>query len=54
MRSICFRTYLRDPNARAKVIEQSEAVTAQYKAATEAADAVKAIDPGRERRRRPM
>jgi hypothetical protein len=28
-----FRTYLRDPNARAKVIEQSEAITAQYKAA---------------------
>ena len=40
-----FRTYLRDPNARAKVIEQSEAVTAQYKAAKEAADAVKAIVP---------
>ena len=28
-----FKTYLRDPNARAKVIEQTEAVTAQYKAA---------------------
>ena len=40
-----FKTYLRDPNARAKVIEQSEAVTAQYKAAKEAADALKAIDP---------
>ena len=40
-----FRTYLRDPNARAKVIEQSEAVTAQHKAAKEAANAVKAIDP---------
>lgn len=40
-----FRTYLRDPNARAKVIEQSEAVTAQHKAATEAAIALKAIDP---------
>jgi hypothetical protein len=38
-----FRTYLRDPNARAKVIEQSEAVTARYKAAKEAADAVKDI-----------
>ena len=38
-----FRTYLRDPNARAKVIEQSEAVTARYKAAKEAADAVKEI-----------
>ena len=36
-----FRTYLRDPNARAKVIEQSEAVTARYKAAKDAADAVK-------------
>jgi len=40
-----FRTYLRDPNARAKVIEQSEAVTAQHKAAAEAAIALKAIDP---------
>jgi hypothetical protein len=30
-----FRTYLRDPNARAKVIEQSGAVTAQYKSAQE-------------------
>ena len=39
-----FRTYLRDPNARAKVIEQSEAVTARHKAAKEAADAVKEID----------
>jgi hypothetical protein len=28
-----FKTYLRDPNARAKVIEQSQAVTAQYEAA---------------------
>ena len=36
-----FKTYLRDPNARAKVIEQSEAMTAQYKAAKEAAEAVK-------------
>ena len=40
-----FRTYLRDPNARAKVIEQSAAVTAQHKAAAEAAIALKAIDP---------
>ena len=40
-----FRTYLRDPNARAKVIEQSEAVTAQYKAVRDAADAVKKIAP---------
>ena len=32
-----FKTYLRDPNARAKVIEQSTAVTAQHKAAMEAA-----------------
>ena len=39
-----FRTYLRDPNARAKVIEQSEAVTAQHKAAEDAATALKAID----------
>ena len=35
-----FRTYLRDPNARAKVIEQAEAVTAQHKAAAEAATAL--------------
>jgi hypothetical protein len=40
-----FRTYLRDPNARAKVIEQSGAVTAQYKAAKEAADALKQVAP---------
>ena len=40
-----FRTYLRDPNARAKVIEQSQAVTAQYKAAQEAMDALAKIDP---------
>jgi hypothetical protein len=38
-----FRTYLRDPNARAKVIEQAEAVTAQHKAAAEAAKALDAI-----------
>ena len=35
-----FKTYLRDPNARAKVIEQSAAVTAQHKAAVEAAKAL--------------
>ena len=40
-RRLPIRTYLRDPNARAKVIEQSEAVTARYKAAKDAADAVK-------------
>jgi hypothetical protein len=40
-----FRTYLRDPNARAKVIEQAGAVTAQYKAAKDAAEAVKKIVP---------
>jgi hypothetical protein len=40
-----FKTYLRDPNARAKVIEQSEAVTAQYRAAKDAAEAVKKIVP---------
>ena len=40
-----FKTYLRDPNARAKVIEQSEKVTAQYKAAKEAAEAVNKIVP---------
>jgi chemotaxis protein histidine kinase CheA len=38
-----FKTYFRDPNARAKVIEQSQAVTAQYKAAQEAANATKAL-----------
>ena len=35
-----FRTYLRDPNARAKVIEQAEAVTAQHKAAEASAKAI--------------
>jgi hypothetical protein len=40
-----FRTYLRDPNARAKVIEQSAAVTAQHKAAVEAMKALQEIDP---------
>ena len=40
-----FRVYLRDPNARAKVIEQSVAVTAQHTAALEAAKTLKAIDP---------
>ena len=40
-----FKTYLRDPNARAKVIEQSGAVTAQHKAAADAAEAVKKIVP---------
>jgi hypothetical protein len=50
-----FNTYLRDPNARAKVIEQTQAVTAQYKAAKEAADTLKQIaatanaaDPGKQ------
>ena len=38
-----FNTYLRDPNARNKVIEQSQAVTAQYKAAKEAAEALQKI-----------
>jgi hypothetical protein len=40
-----FRTYLRDPNARAKVIEQSEAVTAQHQAAIAAAKALKELMP---------
>jgi hypothetical protein len=40
-----FRTYLRDPNARAKVIEQSQAVTAQHKAAADAARALTEVDP---------
>jgi hypothetical protein len=40
-----FKTYLRDPNARAKVIEQSQAVTAQYKAAQDAAEALKKVVP---------
>ncbi|PJG50500.1 hypothetical protein CVM73_35865 [Bradyrhizobium forestalis] len=35
-----FKTYLRDPNARAKVIEQAQAVTAQYKASADAAQAL--------------
>jgi hypothetical protein len=40
-----FKTYLRDPNARAKAIEQSQAVTAQYKASQEAVDALKKLAP---------
>jgi hypothetical protein len=36
-----FNTYLRDPNARNKVIEQTQAATAQYKAVKDAADALK-------------
>jgi len=40
-----FKTYLRDPNARAKVIEQAQAVTAQHKAAQDAAAALKGLDP---------
>src|ERR1700712_1277891 len=40
-----FKTYLRDPNARAKVIEQSEAVTAQHKAAEAAAKALAELAP---------
>jgi hypothetical protein len=40
-----FKTYLRDPNARAKAIEQSQAVTAQYKAAQGAAEALKKVVP---------
>ncbi len=40
-----FKTYLRDPNARAKVIEQSEAVAAQHKAALEAAKVLKELVP---------
>ena len=40
-----FKTYLRDPNARAKVIEQAQAVTAQHKAAVEAAKVLHEIDP---------
>jgi len=40
-----FKTYLRDPNARAKVIEQSQAITAQHQAAAEAAKTLKDIDP---------
>jgi hypothetical protein len=37
-----FNTFLRDPNARNKVIEQTQAVTAQYKAMTDAATALRA------------
>jgi hypothetical protein len=39
------RAYLHDPNARAKAIEQTQAVTAQYKAAQEAARALKEVLP---------
>jgi hypothetical protein len=35
-----FKTYFRDPNARAKVIEQSDAITAQYRAAEKAIEAL--------------
>jgi hypothetical protein len=38
-----FNTYLRDPNARNNVIEQTQAVTAQYKAAKEAAEALQKV-----------
>jgi hypothetical protein len=37
-----FNTFLRDPNARNKVIEQTQAATAQFKAITEAAPVVQA------------
>jgi len=40
-----FKTYLRDPNARAKVIEQSQAVAAQYKASKEAIAELKTLAP---------
>jgi hypothetical protein len=40
-----FNTYLRDPNARNKVIEQTQAVTAQYKAISEAANALEKATP---------
>jgi hypothetical protein len=38
-----FRTYLSDPNARQKVIEQTQSVTAQYKAAEDAAKVLKDV-----------
>jgi hypothetical protein len=38
-----FKTYLRDPNARAKVIEQSDAITAQYKAAEKTIETLSGI-----------
>lgn len=38
-----FRTYLSDPNARQKVIEQTQSVTSQYKAAESAAKALKEV-----------
>jgi chemotaxis protein histidine kinase CheA len=52
-----FRTYLRDPNARAKVIEQAQAIKAQYEAAqsTMAAaektqtDAVKKVEEAKQK-----
>jgi len=40
-----FRTYLSDPNVRQKTIEQAQTVTAQYKAAEDAAKAVRALAP---------
>jgi len=40
-----FKTYLRDPNARAKVIEQSQAVTAQYEAAQKTIGALGTLVP---------
>jgi hypothetical protein len=40
-----FKTYLRDPNARAKVIEQSQAITAQYKASEQAIASLKTLAP---------
>jgi hypothetical protein len=42
-----FTTYLRDPNARAKVIEQSQAVTAQYEASQKAIAAIQTLDPNK-------
>lgn len=38
-----FNTYLRDPNARSNVIEQTKAVTAQFQAAKEAADSLQKV-----------
>jgi hypothetical protein len=40
-----FRTYLRDPNARAKVIEQAQAVTSQYEVVQKAEAALKSQAP---------
>lgn len=43
-----FKTYLRDPNARSKVIEQSQAITAQYEASIKSLEEVRKLNPNAE------